>query len=255
MNAKSINAELLKYQEAWENKLLKPHLPEDPSDQSDLFSRNKISRPFCFGVMEEFYSAEKKIMVVGQQTGGWQSYQTDLETWPLDRLQKWGIKYLEWNLGGDQDPITGRCRPRNRSPFWNFFRRLNKAGWTPAWNNLDKIQSVKEICRTDELREDQEKQLNKPITDNGKTLLQIEIELTKPDRIVFVVGPRYLISLSSSMGLNPETLESYTPSLEQCCVEITDVVNLGIPVFWTYHPAYLNRHKGKIDYSVNMTTR
>ena len=251
MNAQSLNQRLLAFQEEWEEKLLTPNLTDDKENHSDRFSRHIISRPFCFGVNDQYCSAEKKIMIVGQQTAGWSSYQNDLAEWPLDRIQEWDIKYTELQLEGKWNPILKEKKP-NRSPFWNLFRKVYRFGWIPCWNNLDKVQRVE---KTDELIGKQEKLLNKPITDDGKTLLQKEIELAKPDRIIFVVGPRYLNSLCDSMGLDHETMEKYKPTPERCCVEITDEMGLGILAFWSYHPNYLNRHKGKMEEAARMITK
>ena len=70
---KEINAELLEAQIAWFNKIV-----DTDSTRRKLSSRDSkgrcydtLSFPFYFGVSEEYVnSTQKKIMIIGQETGG-----------------------------------------------------------------------------------------------------------------------------------------------------------------------------------------
>ncbi len=241
MNSKELNNNLLQVQDEWERALLVPFL--------EKFSKEEVSRPFCFGVSDKTLSAKHKIMIIGQQTHRWNSYQSDIE-WSLNSIQSWGVEFLErqiWGLHSDELEFLP-------SPFWNFFRKIEEEGWGPCWNNLDKVQRVKAVVGTDELTLEQEKLLNRAFTNDGKTLLQKEIELSKPDRVVFIVGPRYIDSLSVSLCLPMDELTEYRPTKSTVCTDISAVAGLDIPVFWTYHPNYLNYIK-RIEECVSLTTR
>jgi uracil-DNA glycosylase len=89
-------------------------------------------------------------------------------------------------------------------------------------------------------------------SDGIKSLLQREIELAKPDAVVFVVGPSYHVSLETAFDLENKkdySLKKYAPNVQNNIVsditKFVDIKNDGkpIPVFWTYHPAYMNRNK------------
>lgn len=227
-----MNTELLAWQTQWDEKCIM---------QYTKMSQKSISRPFAYGVSEEYITAGFKLMVIGQEAAGFSVYD-DPRAWGLARTQQWVVDYTRrqlWKIcAGDAHNKRPNC-----SPFWNFMRNCNNLGLTPSWNNIDKVYQKKTVD-TDEkvirLTDDQRREFNKAVC-TGKTLLQREIEISKPDGIVFVTGPYYQVSMETALGLPEGSLTSKKPEETAHLKNISSEVDLGIPCLWTYHPAYLCR--------------
>lgn len=69
-------------------------------------------------------------------------------------------------------------------------------------------------------------------------------------RLSIVTGPYYDFSMETSFGLEKGILQKYRPTKDSLFSDVTDILNLGVKVIWTYHPTFLNR-KHKIDYCIN----
>ena len=222
-----MNKKLLAVQTQWDQVCVAPYAKEKPC---------KISRPFAYGAPKEYIKADCKLMVIGQEAAGFSLYD-DEEAWNLSRTQQWVVDYTRrqlWKIrAGDAQNKRANC-----SPFWNFMRNCNNLGLTPSWNNIDKVYQ-KKTADTDEkvipLKNDQRKEFSKAVCE-GKTLLQREIEISKPDGIVFVTGPNYRISMEIALGVS---LEDKVPTPDRILTDISKEANLGIPCLWTYHPRCL----------------
>ena len=81
--------------------------------------------------------------------------------------------------------------------------------------------------------------LNQKLPHSNKTLLQKEIEVLKPNAIVFITGPSYVVTMEKALGLRENTLAEYKPTIDNGCVDITNIVHTEIPTFWTYHPRFI----------------
>lgn len=105
----------------------------------------------------------------------------------------------------------------------------------------------------------------------NKSLLEREIKIADPDAIVFAIGSSYAVSLDVALGITDkeftglkesnlkkksvsvsELFREY-PTRENFIVEndllidaVKKILGRKIPVFWTYHPACLQRSK-KLD--------
>lgn len=127
----------------------------------------------------------------------------------------------------------------NRSPFWNFYRRMSALGFNVLWNNLDKFHPTdsQRLSCEDGVR------LNSPYDNDNLSVLQREIELLKPQAVVFVIGNgKYTASLASSFSVSEEELKKYEPNSQEFVSEISSVLGLQNTIaFWTYHPAFLQR--------------
>lgn len=231
-----MNQKLLDLQTHWDKSLISSYVKENPYS---------LSRPFAYGVPEEYITADFKLMVVGQEAAGFSAYE-DPTAWDLQRTQQWVVDYTRrqlWKIHAG-DAKEGRT---NCSPFWNFLRNLNKNGLTPSWNNVDKVYRKKKRHTGEKvirLTDDQRKKFNEAVCD-GKTLLQCEIEISKPDGVVFVTGPDYRISMEAALG--GISLGNKVLVQDQLLTDISAEAGLGIPCLWTYHPGYLCRiHKNLI---------
>ena len=198
-----------------------------------------FSHPFFFGIPEALEN-QSCVMIVGQEPDGFDPYSRDLS---LEKLQQWVIDYLMVQI----EETTGKINP---SPFWEAFRLMRKAGKYALWNNIDKmhrlkIENGKNI--TIILSREDEAELNRPYGKENKSLLQREIEIVHPIAIWLAIGPYREEAIEDSFGLSKGILNSYRPCKNNWLFEIGKHLNLEIPVYWTYHPKYLNFLKALPD--------
>lgn len=226
------NHKLLEIQTEWNNQIVEPFVKANPEQKSEL------SLPFYLGVSDRYRTADKKVMIVGQEACDWWKYSEKADK---DYLQQWAVGYLEnqlWKTGGYR---------YNHSAFWMFFRQLNQAGFTPCWNNIDKLHRYID-GKTEPLTAELDKAFCAQYGTDNKSLLQREIELVNPDAIIFIIGPNYQRSLGHSFGLHDDSnqLSQLRPTLTFPCQDITSIIKMDVPSIWTYHPTYMNR-KGMLN--------
>ena len=222
-----------------------------------------ISEPFFFGVPEKFVNEREKplIMVVGQETDLYGNIENIINTngnmieENIARSQNWVIQATicinraedncQWeNYKGETQSIHIKS-----TPFFSFLRELSQS-YNVCWNNLDKIHYTAEIDVVDynngKLKKKEkavtlyvkdEKTLFGQQIDNGKTLLESEIDIVKPDMVLFVTGPNYKESMEYQMG----ELFNKKPNGEENL--IVEAKAGDIKYYWTYHPVYLSRIK------------
>ena len=175
-----------------------------------------VSGPLLVAVPEGFDQATVRLMIVGQQTYGWPCVSLG-----LDELLR---RYRCFDLG--------RCY--RRSPFWqashSLYARLNPNGPDRAfvWSNLVKV---------DQCARRPSPQLEEEVCRLG--LLAGELQVVRPDAVVFFTGPYYDERLRQTFA--GVELAPLTP-------DVRDVALLKHPDFpakayRTYHPAYLRRAK------------
>lgn len=223
-----MNHELNEYQAKWVKQVFEPLAQK----------HSNISCPFLLGVSEKYIQAQNRIMIVGQETNGWSTYKSDES---IEDVQKWAIDYLDYQLHYSNDPaLKKKFKRRNSSPFWGFFKQFSKDDIVPCWNNVDKAQLYND-GKTKPLSLTMETALNCVLPDSNKTLFQKEIEITQPLLIVFITGPAYSRTMEAALNLKNGSLENAKPSLQNGCVDITEIAGLSVPTFWTYHPAYIHR--------------
>ncbi len=229
-----MNTELLRWQMQWDKTCVNPYVT---SNNPALFSK-----PFTYGVSKEYMTADFKLMVIGQEAAGFSAYNEPTD-WDIPRTQQWVVDYTRRQLWGIRAGDAQNNRA-NCSPFWNFMRNFNKQGLTPSWNNVDKVyqkeNSEKKRKREKVIRltDQQRTKFNEAVCED-QTLLQREIEISKPDGIVFVTGPEYRISMETALGLSENMLMDKVPAPDRILTDISIEANLGIPCVWTYHPRHL----------------
>ncbi len=195
-----------------------------------------FSHPFFFGIPEAFEN-QPCVMIVGQEPDDFDPYSRDLN---LEKLQQWVIDYLMVQLR-EHGNSTKQGMKTNRSPFWRSFRLMRELGKCVCWNNIDKIHRIGADKSTQVLSLEDEEMLNHPYGEDNKSLLQREIEIIRPESVWMTVGPDREADIEITFGLTRGTLQSYRPRKEQWIFEIGEELKMDIPVYWTYHPAYLNR--------------
>ena len=223
-----MNEELYKFQKEWFDTIFEPYIKENPNAN--------ITYPFFTGVPEQYVNSNKRIMIIGQETRGWGIYKPD---WTLKDSRQWTVDYLCYQLRYDTDAVyKERFGRRNSSPFWSFFKLFSNHGIVPCWNNVDKAQRNID-GKTKSLTEEIEIALNQKLPHSNNTLLQKEIEVLKPNAIVFITVPSYVVTMEKALGLRENTLAEYKPTIDNGCVDITNIVHTEIPTFWTYHPRFI----------------
>ena len=223
MSNMNINKRLQKIQKEWYDSNFKRMLG---------FKDEIFSNPFFYAEPENI--SNPKVMIIGQEPANFNSYRDEIDI-PIEK--QWTVDYLERQAYSVANGIS-----YNQSPFWDLFRLLASNGMYPTWNNLDKVHRLMKGpngITTEPLRLENECVLNAPQESNGKTLLQNEIEISQPDKIVFVTGPDYWISMSTAMQCDAEKLKSNQPSKKNTIIDISNIVNVGVQCLWTYHPKFL----------------
>ena len=217
-------------QSFWNETVLKPFF-ELHSEASAT-----MSRPYYMAVSDEYVKSARRIMIIGQETKGFGLY-TDL--WSFEDIREWGVDYLRKQIYGI-DSVKNKCT-YNRSAFWNFFRLLERSGFAPCWNNIDKIHQTVS-GNTVPLSIEMEAYFCKQYGTPKQSLIQQEIDICKPNCILLITGPNYTHSMSASFGIEETTLSHYRPKIGSPIADITELLDLGVKTIWTYHPTFLNRH-------------
>lgn len=265
---KNANEELRNVQKAWAEQYLQKYISlceeESSAYHKDKGSKRngfELSCPFCMGVTQEYIANKdnkKKIMIVGQQPlgfGCWNDHiedfysEDDKNEWSHIGLQNWAIEYLKTQLGNK----TERGIKYNSSPFWRLFRAL-KENYALCWNDIDKVYYGKKDNDFHEgtLTYEAERFLSAPFEYKGKkiSLVKREIEIARPDVVIFATGPSYALSMAIALdyeypkkpinSIKNIHLRQADPVKELDSIKLDDKI---IKVLWTYHPGYLTQTK------------
>jgi len=178
-----------------------------------------LSYPLLISIPEAYLSQKPRLLIVGQQTNGWCG-----GSLTVDALLKC---YNDFDLG-KRYPST---------PFWNVTRNLAKKlrMYPFAWSNLNK-------CDFNGKRPS--KELEQEIY-NKFPVLNGEIELLKPDIVIFFSGPYYDSHLER---IFPECKFINVSGFSER--QLCRVKHQGLPPnsYRTYHPQYLRI--GKLEQKV-----
>lgn len=180
------------------------------------------SNPFLINVTESYVKAPVKLMVVGQETCSWfGSFESEPKA---DRIARLQYVYSDFNFA-----VAYRS-----TPFWRAVHQLRE-NFNPAssrdcvaWGNINLVD--KDRSRALDI-EGQLAELG---------ILRREVEILKPDVLVFLTGPNYdwLISKQFPNAVFSETDGS--PFRLLCRINHQA---LPTATLRTYHPAYLQRSK------------
>ena len=171
-------------------------------EKKDLLPE-KVSSPLFMSVFDEYETVNKKILIIGQETHSWcgdlgdhnpQVLLDEYRTFELGQKVCYGEKCKE-----------GILRILN-SPFWNFSRRLfvnvnypeqertreNRLKKGFLWTNISKID-VGGATPCDEVN---------LINKSGFELLRKEVEIVKPDIVLFMTGADYKDEMQDYLNLH-----------------------------------------------------
>ncbi|MGN0241147.1 MAG: hypothetical protein ACI4CS_05625 [Candidatus Weimeria sp.] len=230
-----VSLKLRKIQNAWRSECLDPFYTEK---KNELLSEGLTFSGMFYCDMINFEDKKRpKLMVIGQETKGWGSYEDDRTTGGS------GAEFAYRQLYGGG---------KYNSPFWHMMRRFSDEKMNICYNNLNKVQydNKSEGREGIPLAEGDMVRLSKPWNYNGvnKSLLLREIECINPDVILLVIGNKdcYVKAMSTAMGAELKELAPYYHKKNGSgtfYTDITEAVNIGKPVFWSYHPNYLQQIK------------
>lgn len=199
---------------------------------NEIENNPEYSAMFRMGFPNEYIDSEKPLlMYVGQECLHGNKEKTQAWIREYQKVQRTKKRITnDWFDCGT-----------NRSPFWNFYRRLTGLGFNVLWNNLDKFHPA----NAQRLSWEDGVKFNSAYGDDRLSILQREITLLKPKVIVFVIGNgKYTASLASAFSVSEEELKKYEPNSQKFVSEISSVLGLKNTVaLWTYHPAHLQRSK------------
>ncbi|MBE6537581.1 MAG: hypothetical protein E7673_06485 [Ruminococcaceae bacterium] len=257
-NAHAVNESLRALQQQWYNNLPEKYRYTDvnKSEEADIFSS-----PFCFGVSEVFSSPHAPlIMYVGEEPSNWWFKEEERR---LDYVQGCSIAYFDRQMRKSAEPesiyenkysvaYTDGVIKRNKSQFWNLLRKLKKElNVSVCWNDLDKLHRIgkaKKTVKLNDFSHSEQVELHLPFNETKRSLLWQEIDLLKPDVIIFM-GSDYRQSIEAALSLSDNKLEGKAPRL-QINQTVTDISNecsesltYRAKVLWMCHPTSLTRNK------------
>lgn len=233
----------------WVEKKLIPYIADDSTDCDKEGNYKEtdpgkeplsLSCPFYMGITEEYASHTKsnRVMIIGQEARHYGLWKNDRfrPGYISNESQEWAIEYLLCQL--KMPKANSRFNHEyNKSRFWQTFRTLNDNDINVCWNNVDKVYYSRgnhEYKGT--LTYEGEEYLSAQYGLDKKSLLQREIEIADPDAILFVTGPYYYKSMAIAFGVLPEKLDGKL-NTNNNIADITNVLSIGKPAYWTYHPA------------------
>lgn len=267
-----LNEELRNVQKEWVEKRLKEYIlelkKEDSAYRKDKDSNRNVyelSCPFCMGLTEEYVvnkDKKKKVMIIGQQPlgfGCWDEHSKDFDPgentegdkneWSHIGLQNWAREYLKTQLSKNKENGIAY----NPSPFWRLFGAL-KEDYVLCWNDIDKVYYGKkeEAYREGTLTYKAESFLSAAFEYEGKrvSLVKKEIEIARPDVVVFATGPSYAQTMAVALDYKPyqkKKIMNKSPKREVPVIDLESIKldDKTVRVLWTYHPGYLTQAKYK----------
>jgi uracil-DNA glycosylase len=200
------------YERHWGSlrKVLQPHWNSD----------KQISFPLLLKAHEAYEKASRKLVIVGQQTSGWDNSGQPLGDDPIGKLMQ---EYQNFALGRWYRP----------TPFYQasyvLQMSLNPSG--PAfgflWTNLVKVdrQGLRPETETENL-----------VCEKFPVVAE-EISILSPDAIIFFTGPYYDDRLEKTFsGLKKTSIDADTGYVQRLEHKMLPALS-----FRTYHPGYLAR--------------
>ena len=147
----------------------------------------KLSDPLLLSVDERYLSARTKIMIVGQETHKWEWHENDEEKDPGYPITMLLSEYVSILMARYQRKHWGKVF--KASSFWKaadqIYENLNDYPGRPdigyLWNNIDKVDSDGAALSV----------RSRKMVHDCFFVLKEELEIIKPDVVIFFVGQRY----------------------------------------------------------------
>lgn len=201
----------------------------------------ELSNPFLIKCLPSYRKAKRKVLFVGQETNGWDSFEQTLSSFSSgDRepMRDNIIKYLQWMYEDFRYQ-----RKWDHTPFWRGVRQLYKA-ISPDQGDDGFLHT--QLVRFD-LNNTKPPQHVENVLQEGYNVLFMEIQALSPDVVIFLTGPDYdeRIIKSFHNAYRPgdtlifEGIEGMTHN------ELTRISHVTLPyhTYRTYHPGYSLQRK------------
>ena len=200
----------------------------DVCNDNILKSMEECAMPFLLAPTDAYCSSSKKIMILGQETFGWAGELYNPEDQTIENLM---------NL---YDLFVNISRGYN-SPFWSFINTIQEEVSIDTQIIINNVVKIGKRGQTG-----CDKNINNLIFQHFNILLE-EINILKPDMLIFLSGPRYDKYIKTFVG-NFE-LEQMDPSIN--CRKFAQIKfdNKELPVAYRcYHPRYLRMTRNFDNY-------
>ena len=205
-----------------------------------LEHKDRATNPLLLKIDKTYANAGLKIMVFGQETNYWHSEKNKGEF--HGEIESVLNLYEDFFLSGNCFSYGGQ--------FWNGISRFNQLLKEQTgkeiglvWNNIIKIGKCGKGKPFASIQEIQFENFN---------VIQKEIEILKPDYLVFFSGPNYDVQIKKAFkSLNKIEIKEFTER-QLCELRLTE----NQSAFRTYHPNYLwrnniNNYLNKITDRIN----
>ncbi len=191
-----------------------------------LGHKDRATNPLLLKIDDNYAKAELKVMIFGQETNTWLGEQNNAEF--LGEIEPVYNLYEDFFLSGECYSYGGQ--------FWNGisrFVKLSEQGTDKkvgvVWNNVLKIGKCGKGSPFASIQEIQFEHFN---------VIQEEINILKPDLLVFFSGPYYDHNIEKAFGkFGRKPINGFSEK-QLCELEVSNLV----PSFRTYHPNYLWRN-------------
>ncbi len=249
-NIKEINEKLNEMQEAWFNDIAKKIY--------DSYTETKysLSSPFYSRLLNNHNNNKRIVMIVGQEVGAWSEYKENDKWNNPEKSSRWSAYWTLLKQGKTIENIKSimdidddfTSKKHKNSPFWNFINKFDGNKYTIFWTNLDKVHSNSFLTSYSKksndfyIFKDKLKELNEKFIYNNKELsiLQHEIEIVKPDIVIFTTGSNNVYVSSMEKALDIKL--NYAPTYSKQHTNLNDALKVieNTNYFWTYHPKFLS---------------
>jgi len=197
--------------------------------------------PLLLNINEEnYHNADLRIMVFGQETNSWEhKVHSDIPiNQSIDFVEQTVLTFMDHYSRFLNDKVNKKSK---KSPFWNAHNKICKSlgdrNVEIVWNNIYKIGN--------ELKNHNRPHSNiRQMENENFDVISNEIEILKPDVLIFFTGPDYDARVNKKFQIN-RTIEvsSTIPVRELAKFSLEN----KILSYRTYHPRYLQQ-KHKMDY-------
>lgn len=206
---------------------------------------NQLSNPSLLKCLPSYLKAKKKVLFIGQETNGWDSFRVTLDTFNVGINEEANrdciIEYLQWMY----EDLRFH-RKWDYTPFWKGMRRFYQAivndGDDDGFLHTELVRFDFDQQRPPHHIED--------LLQKEYNVLPMEISALNPDVVIFLTGPYYddrlretflnyyalgdLLKFEMVEGLNANQLSRVShPSLPN-------------HTYRTYHPGYSLRYEKEI---------
>jgi len=197
-------------------------------------------------VPEKWASAEKRVLLVGQETMGWDFEPGHYYDWPYPPIKSLGA-YLEYDasvgamMHGYQSFEFAAHQPNYNSPFWRAYRQIRLAvGDAPDGFDTSVLHTnlFKSAVDGGSIVKNGSEEEADAVWQYSAGLLAKEIETLKPDVVIMFTGPDYDRYIDFEFaGVDFNEVDRHAPRV------ISKLFHPALPeeTYRTYHPNYLSR--------------